>query len=395
MNILTFTTLFPNEKRPDFGIFVYQRVSHLAAIADVRIKVIAPVPYFPSSIRSRCWGIYSEVPRKERFGTLDVYHPRYPLIPGLFMPLHGILMFLGSLLLARRLHKEFRFECIDAHYVYPDGFAARLLGRLLGIPVIISARGSDVNVFSSFRTIRPLITWSLRSAAGVIAVAAALKKSMVDLGVPENSIVVIPNGVDLQKFYPHNRTAARSNLHIPGNENVVVSVGSLTESKNHSLLVSAFARLLKHNPNSKLYIIGEGSLRPVLEDLLRTEQLEQKVVVVGPRPNDQLALWFSAADVSCLTSRREGWPNVVMESLACGTPVVATAVGGIPEILCSPELGLLVEENSESVAEGLRRALRTTWDRNALARHAQQRSWHKVAEEVVSFFKTRVSRSGE
>ncbi len=390
MNILTFTTLFPNKKQPDFGIFVYQRVSHLAVTDSMFVKVIAPVPYFPSWIHSHRWGSYSQVPFAERFGQLDVCHPRYPLVPGLFMPLHGILMFLGSLLSAYRLHKQFRFDCIDAHYAYPDGFAATLLGEVLGLPVIISARGSDINVFTLFRALRPLIAWSMRRAAGVIAVAAALKKSIVTLGIPEQSIRVIPNGIDKQRFHPHDRITSRRNLKIPSDENVLVSVGSLTESKNHSLLVSAFARVLKAYPNSKLYIIGEGPLRPLLADLIRTERLEESIILVGPRPNDELALWFSAADVSCLTSRREGWPNVVMESIACGTPVVATRVGGIPEILCSPERGVLVEQDPESVAEGLKQALSTMWDREALVHLGQERGWDTVAQEVVSFFKARV-----
>jgi hypothetical protein len=120
MKILTFTTLFPNQKPPDFGIFVYQRISHLATHAGTFVKVIAPVTYFPSWVQSSRWGVYGQIPRQERLGKLSVYHPRYPLVPGLFMPLHGILMFLGSLLTAYRLHKQCRFDCIDAHYVYPD-----------------------------------------------------------------------------------------------------------------------------------------------------------------------------------------------------------------------------------------------------------------------------------
>jgi teichuronic acid biosynthesis glycosyltransferase TuaC len=395
MKILTFTTLFPNKKRPDFGIFVYQRISHLVRSNDAAVKVVAPVPYFPSWLRSRRWDVYRDIPHNESLGTLEVYHPRYPLVPGLFMPLHGILMFLGSWLLAYRLHKKFRFDCIDAHYVYPDGFTATLLGKLLGIPVVISARGSDVNVFPSFRAVRPLISWSLRRAVGVIAVAAALKNSMIGLGVSERAIRVIPNGVDLDKFYPHDRTAARTSLNIPTDEKVVVSVGSLTESKNHSLLISAFAKLLNSHPDSKLYIVGEGSLRATLENLVRAHQLEQKITLAGQRPNDQLSLWFSAADVSCLTSRREGWPNVLMESLACGTPVVATRVGGVPEILSSPELGTLVEQNSQSVAEGLKQALEKKWDRGALVQHAQKRSWNDVAEEVASFLKDCISGSNQ
>jgi glycosyltransferase involved in cell wall biosynthesis len=391
MKILTFTTLFPNQKRPDFGIFVYQRTSHLAARDGTYVKVIAPVPYFPSWVRSKRWGVYAQIASYERIGDLDVYHPHYPLVPGLFMPLHGILMFIGSFLTAYRLHRQFRFDCIDAHYVYPDGFAAILLGKVLGLPVIISARGTDINLFTSFHTIRPLISWSLRRAAGIIAVAGALKKSMVSLQVPEESICIIPNGIDTARFHRHDRSTSRKTLRIPDDANVVISVGSLTESKNHSLLVSAFAEVLNNYPKCRLYIIGEGSLRRALENLIRTERLENEIILVGSQSNEQLPLWFSAADVSCLTSCREGWPNVLVESIACGTPVVATRVGGIPEILWSPGLGILVEQTKESVAAGLKQAFVTRWDRRALEHGARERGWDKVAEEVGIFLRARLS----
>jgi glycosyltransferase involved in cell wall biosynthesis len=235
-----------------------------------------------------------------------------------------------------------------------------------------------------------MVAWSLRRSAGIIAVSAALKKSMVSLEVPEESICVIPNGVDMARFHHHDRTTSRKTLKIPDDQDVVVSVGSLTESKNHSLLVSAFTEVLKDYPKCRLYIIGEGSLRSMLENLIRMERLENDVILVGSQPNEQLPLWFSAADVSCLTSCREGSPNVLMESIACGTPVVATHVGGVPEILCSPALGILVEQTKESVAAGLKQAFATPWDRSVLEQHARERGWDKVAEEVACFLSERL-----
>src|SRR5260370_10418969 len=147
MNILTFTTLFPSANRPNFCIFVFQRMSRVDKRSGNTVVVIAPVPFFPSWISSKRWGIFGQIPRQERLGNLEVSHPRYPIVPGVLMPLHGLLMFLGSFLLARRLHRQFRFYCLDTHYVYPDGFAAVLLGKLLKLPVMFSGRGTDINVF--------------------------------------------------------------------------------------------------------------------------------------------------------------------------------------------------------------------------------------------------------
>jgi teichuronic acid biosynthesis glycosyltransferase TuaC len=385
MRILVFTSLFPNSQLPDFGIFIFQRISHLAQRPGTTVRVVAPVPYFPSWIPSSRWGKYGHLTYEERVENLNVYHPRYPLLPGLLMPLHGFLMFVGSLLLVRRLHRQFRFDCIDAHYVYPDGFAAILLGKMLGLPVFVSARGTDINVFPKFRSIRPLIIWSLRKAAGIVAVSSALKNAMVDLGLPADKIRVIPNGVDTNRFHPIPQQEARQNLGLPQNTKVIVSVASLTEGKNHAVLISAFAKALGDSPNAKLFLIGEGPERTVLQELIGKLRLDENVILAGAKPNQELASWFSAADVSCLVSSREGWPNVIMESIACGTPVVATKVGGVPEIIYSPELGVLTEQDCDSIAAALESALAKTWDREALALHARSRGWTEVASEVEQY----------
>jgi glycosyltransferase involved in cell wall biosynthesis len=202
---------------------------------------------------------------------------------------------------------------------------------------------------------------------------------------------VIPNGVDLERFHPHEQSAARRALELPTEGKIAISVGSLTEVKNHNLLISAFAKVSEGLPELRLYIIGEGPLRSDLQNLISELRLQEKVLLVGHRPNEELALWFSAADVTCLVSLREGWPNVLMESIACGTPIVATRVGGVPEIICSPDLGAMAEQNSESVAVTLQLVLASERNRRALALHAQARAWEKVAEEVVLYFASRVS----
>jgi teichuronic acid biosynthesis glycosyltransferase TuaC len=395
MRILTFTSLFPNAIRREFGIFVYQRVAGLARRAGHEVHVVAPVPYFPSWVPIRRWQMYGQAPKTETVGTLQVVHPRYLLLPGI-MPLHGFLIFLGCLHEASRLHRQFRFDCIDAHYVYPDGFAAVLLGKVLGIPVFLSARGTDINVFPGFRLIRPMIRWALSRAAGAIAVSAALKELIVGIGVSPEKIQVIANGVDAQRFHAVDRGAARRELKIPDDTQVIVSVGSLVPAKSHMLLIMATAELAKRNPKLRLYLVGEGQLREKLAALVNERNLQECVFLVGGQPNETLKLWYSAADVSCLASLREGMPNVVLESLACGAPVVATHVGGVAEVLVSENLGILVEPSAEALTAGLKRALHMQWDRNFIACHAQARTWDVVAEEVERYFvlRLRLTRSG-
>jgi teichuronic acid biosynthesis glycosyltransferase TuaC len=390
MEILTFTSLFPNATKRELGVFIYQRVAHVARLRDNAVRVIAPVPFLPRWFRTKRWQIYRDIPREEEVGGINVSHPRYPLLPGLLMPLHGLLMFLGCLGPTRRLQRQFRFTCIDAHYVYPDGFAAVLLGKMLKVPVIVSARGTDINVFPSFRLIRPMIRWTLRHATGLIAVSDALKHRMVLLGISADKIRVIPNGVDVQRFFPVDRLDARRRLGLQADNPIIVSVGSLTPAKRHDMLIRALSEVAKQIPEIRAYIVGEGSLHSKLQALIDERRMNQQIFLVGGKPNAELHLWFSAADASCLASSREGWPNVVMESIACGTPVVATRVGGIPEILVSLELGLLVDEDAHSLAAGICAALKRPWDRQGLVRSAESRTWEAVAEEVVEYFQEQV-----
>jgi glycosyltransferase involved in cell wall biosynthesis len=390
LRVLTFTALYPNKVNPLQGIFIHQRVKHLARRLGNSVEVIAPVPYFPSWLPVSRWRQFGQIPREEIIDGVHIHHPRYPFLPGISMPAHGMLMYLASLSLARRLHLEKQFDCIDAHFVYPDGFAAVHLGKKLGLPVVVSARGTDINLYPSFRIIRPMLRWTLTNAAGIIAVSADLKNKMIALGTPETKIQVISNGVDTERFQPIDARSARKHLHLPEEASIVVSVGSLIESKGHHLLIAAVGKLSERLPKLQLYIIGEGVYRAKLEELVREKKLQDRVFLPGNRPNEELSLWFSAANLGCLASSREGWPNVVPEALACGTPVLATPAGGIPEIMSSPELGMLVERDVQSIAVGLKRALTKPWNRAEIARRSRSRSWDAVAAEVEAFLKSKV-----
>ena len=382
LRILTFTSLFPNSVDPSYGIFIYNRTSHLADRPGNEVIVVSPVPYFPRWLKTKRWRKASQIPAAETTGELVVYHPRYPLLPKISMPLHALLMFLGSWRRCAKLNREARIDCIDAHFVYPDGMAAVLLGKVLGVPVTVSARGTDINLFSSFLLIRPMIRWTLKQSAAAIAVSAALKEKMKELDIDLGKIHVIPNGVDAASFQAIPREDARRKLGLAQDGPVLVSVGSLIPEKGHQLLIQALGHVVGIHPGLRLYILGEGPFRAKLENLAAELGLNERVQLLGKRRHEELPLWFSAADASCLLSSREGWPNVVSESLACGTPVVGTRVGGIPEILHSPELGVLVEQTSESVAAGIERVLAKPWNREEISRQTRARTWEIVAAEV-------------
>jgi glycosyltransferase involved in cell wall biosynthesis len=384
MRILTFTSLFPNAADKTFGVFIYQRMAHVNKRPGNQVVVVAPVPYLPSWLKSSRWGAMARIPRVEQIGELTVHHPRYLLLPKVSMAVHGLLMFLGSFRLVLKLHRELKFDCIDAHYVYPDCFAAVMIGRRLHLPVIASARGTDINLFPSFRLVRPMIRRTLQRTAGNIGVCRALADEMIALGAQPERVTVIGNGVDLERFQPVEQAEARRKLEIPADAQVIVAVGALIPRKGYQFLIPAIAAIASQYPRLKAYIVGKGD-RTELQELCRKHKVEDRVFLVGSRPNEELSVWYSAADLSCLVSSREGWPNVVLESLACGTPVVATGLWGVPEILVSPELGIMVAQEPQAIADGLSRALDRSWDRTAILKYARTRTWDVVAQEVEQY----------
>ena len=391
MRVLTFTGLFPNAEKPVQGIFISQRMAHFAARSENQVYVVAPVPYFPTWLRWTQWRKEGQIPQEEKIGTLTVYHPRYPLLPKISMPLHGLLMVLGTLRMVRSLHRRLKFDCIDAHFVYPDGFAAVLLGKLLKVPVVVSARGTDLNVYPSLPLIRSLIRWTLSHATGLVAVSASLREVMLELGAKPEKVRVIGNGIDANRFSPIDSGTAKKHLRLPTREKVIISVGALIQSKGFQLLIPAVANVIPRIRDLHLYILGEGMYRSKLEALIRQYGVSAQITLVGSVPNEQLRCWYSAAVLSCLASSREGMANVLLESMACGTPVLATRVGGAPEVVISPQLGLLVEQNIQAIADALELGLTSKWNREFIAQHAAQRTWAQVASEVEEFLRTSIT----
>lgn len=392
MRILTYTSLFPNSEQPNLGIFVYQRVAHLARRPGNEVAVVAPVPYFPKWAPGEARKVFARIPQREQIGGLPVEHPRYPLIPKISMALHALYMALGTQSAVRRLHKRYAFDCIDAHFAYPDGTAAVLLGKLLGLPVIVTTRGTDATLYPTYPLIRPMLRWTYRQSSGIVAVSESLKQAILALGIPPERVRTIANGIDVERFAPLDRGEARRRLGIPESVPVIVSVGNLNELKSQHLLISAMLLLSRRYPTLRLYLIGEGPRRTHLQKQIDDGHMKSQITLVGRIGNEDLGTWFSAADMSCLVSSREGWPNVVTESLACGTPVVAARIGGILEIMTSAEQGVFVERNPDSVARGIETALGKTWDRLAISEQARKRTWDLVAAETEGYLQECIVR---
>ncbi|PYV89735.1 MAG: glycosyltransferase [Acidobacteria bacterium] len=396
MKVLVFTSLYPNNIWPQKGVFIKERMTQFAKLEGCRIKVVAPVPYFPPIKINYRW-LFSEVVRQETIEGVEVYHPRYFMTPRVGMAFYGLTMFLSVFALVRRIQRDFDFDLIDAHYVYPDAFAAVLLGRFLRKPVVVSARGSDISLYREFPLIQRLLRYTLSKADSVIAVCQALKEAMIRLKIPEEKISVIPNGVDIGKFYAVQKDETRRKLGLPTDKKVILSVGHLIPLKGFDLLIKAFKILFEelHEKDLYLAIVGEGTSRRELERMISSLKLDRHVRLAGAIPHRELNLWYSAADLFCLASSREGWPNVLLESLACGTPVVATDVWGVPEIICSEQIGLLTKRSEREIAKTVSLALKKSWQSDAIIRYAREHTWEQVAVSVLTIFESVLeSRSG-
>ncbi len=383
IKILTFSTLYPDSVRTRHGIFVETRLRHLVSSGKVESKVVAPVAWFP--LKAKIFGQYAnnaKVPYSEVRHGVDIIHPRYLLIPKIGMTIAPVLLAISMYAVLRNIKKNgYDFDVIDAHYFYPDGVAATILGKWLNKPVVITARGTDLSLIPQYHIPRKLIQWAANQASGLITVCQALKETLVDLGVEQEKIYALRNGVDLNLFnMPENRDALRKKLGITGKS--IISVGHLIERKGHHLIIEA----LKQCDSVMLYIAGDGEEDKRLKQLTRDLNVEDRVVFLGPLLQTELKDYYSAVDMLILASDREGWANVLLESMACGTPVVATAVWGTPEVVSQPEAGVLIDRTVDSIAQGINRLFDAYPDRKSTRQYAETFSWDLTTKGQEKLF---------
>lgn len=383
MKLLTFSTLYPNAEQPNHGIFVETRLRYLVASGKAESRVVAPVPWFPST--NPKYGPYAQfarVPRQEQRNGLAVVHPRYLVVPRIGMNLTPFMLAQSARQAIGRIRDEgYDFDAIDAHYFYPDGVAAVMLSKYFNKPVVITARGTDINLIPQFALPRKMIMWAAERANGIVTVCNALKDEITGLGVTNKNIVALRNGVDLQRFQPTDRAAARAALKIDGF--TILSVGLLDPRKGHDIPIRALAEL----PDVRLMIAGSGPDLKKLQDLATQVGVADRVTFLGPIPQTALAQYYNAADVLVLASSREGWANVLLESMACGTPVIASNVWGTPEVVNAPEAGLLMGERTPASLAASVRALRADYpDHHATRRYAERFSWDDTTQGQLDLF---------
>jgi glycosyltransferase involved in cell wall biosynthesis len=360
MRVLAITKIFPNRVAPLDAPYMSLRYASL--LEQCTVDVLATIPWFPGASLFRRWsraGQLTSVPDREVIRGLQVWHPRFLFVPKVAFPVQWLAYAAAVFphVLARRRH----LDVILATWAYPDAVAAIVVGEQLGIPVIAEVIGSDINELAQRLTTRVLLRRFLPRASRLIAVSRPLAASVARLGVPPERIDVIPTGVDRGIFHPRDQSEARRRLLRPSEGRSILYVGRLDPRKGVFDLLNAFAKVKALDGTCTLVVVGSGSAEA--EVRRRAAELGDRVVVVGERPLAEVADWLAACDVLALPSWNEGTPNVVLEALSCGRRVVATRVGGIPDVVTTEIQGALVDPGDvEGLAHALTTALRTPYD---------------------------------
>jgi glycosyltransferase involved in cell wall biosynthesis len=341
------------------------------------------VPWFPfKHPRFGEYARHAAVPAYEERNGIRIEHPRYLLLPKVGMNSAPHFLARTGLAAAKRLIASgYDFDFIDAHYFYPDGVAATIIGKALKKPVVITARGTDINLIPNYEIPRRMILEAARACAAVVAVSAALKDRLVALGVDQDKIHVLRNGVDLDLFMPRDREAARADFGISCY--AVASVGNLIPLKGHDIVIRAIAAM----PDVELLIAGSGPDANKLVQLAESLGVSDRVRLLGLLSQEELCTLYSAVDCLVLASAREGCPNVLLEAMACGTPVVATKTGGIPEIVTIPEAGELMTERSVAgLMQAVRELRSRSPSREIIRAHARTFDWHNTTSGQLDLF---------
>lgn len=385
LRVLSLATLFPDSARPNFGLFVEKSLRALSTQPGIDLTIMAPVglPPFPLSLHPR-YRALRQLPRIEDWHGLPVLRPRFTLIPRIGSARNPAAIAHAILPLVRALSAQQKFDVVDAQFFFPDGAAAMIVARELGLPYSIKARGADISHFGHDPATAPLVLAAAEGASGLLAVSDAMRGEMAEIGIDANKVRVHYTGIDTARFHPADRGAARNALGF-GPGPIIATVGALIPRKGQALVIEALPKL----PGVTYMLAGAGDSEA--EYLTQAARLgvADRVCFLGPVANAALPQLYRAADAIVMPSVSEGLANAWVEALACGTPIVISSAGGAAELVTSPVAGHIVERTPEAIAHAVRDLItaprepsdvaaalggRFDWDRNGreLADHLRR-----------------------
>ena len=375
--VLIITNLFADPFGPTRATFNQQQFGRLSELMDVTIMVpVSWVPFVKNPLA------YWRLKREAQAKWPNADYVIFWYVPGVARGLHSLFLLLSLVLQRGPTLFLKRWDCMLGSWGFPDAVAAVILGKLTRTPVVVKVHGSDINVFTLKWLHRVQIRWALNQASRVIAVSQALAARMVQLGIRAEHTTVLYNGVDPKRFYPIDMQLARVANGIAPDDEMILFIGNILSTKGCVELLDAFVNLASRRPKAILVYIGDGGIKKQLQTKATQHGLTDRVRFPGRVAHAKLAPWFSAASVFCLPSYAEGVPNVVLEAMACGTPVVATDVGGIGEILPAFAGTLIPPRDARAIEVVLEQSLNTQWDRARTVAHMQSFDWAKNVADL-------------
>jgi teichuronic acid biosynthesis glycosyltransferase TuaC len=389
-HIVVLSSLFPSQIQPGAGLFIRERMFRVGQ--QLPLSVVSPTPWFPLQglLRRIKPHFRPGAPAYENQSGIDVWYPRFFSVPSLFKRLDGLMMALSAFPRLRQIKKEGRLDLIDAHFAYPDGYAASLLAKWLKVPFTITLRGTESRHIQDSRFAQKLLI-AIERAAQVFSVSESLRQLVITHGAKPAKIEVVGNGIDILRFTPRDKITCRAALGIPSNARVLISVGGLVPRKGFHRVIELLPQLKQAFPELVFLIVGagsaEGNNRPALEQQVKQLKIENSVKFLGSLPPDELPSALSAADVFVLATSNEGWANVFLEAMACGLPVVTTDVGGNKEVVNNDSLGIVVPfGDSDALRKAIETGLQQSWDKLHIRSYAEHNAWDKRVNRLRGHF---------
>lgn len=384
LRVLSLSTLYPHDQAPNFGVFVERQMQAVMKRGDVNLVLVNPqgIPPFPLSLHPR-YAALKDLPAEELRGGVPVLRPQYTLIPGIGARLNAGAEARAVLPLARRLHAEAPFDLIDAQFFYPDGPAAVQIGKALGLPVSIKARGADIHHWGKDPATAKQVRAAGQAAHGLLAVSQGLADDMAALGMDRAKITLHRTGLEADLFRPYDRKMCRDQLALPRDVTVLATVGALIPRKGQKFVLEALALL----PTAILLLVGTGADEAALKSMAERLGLTDRVRFLGPVPHGELPIVLNAADVFVLPTASEGLANAWVEALACGTPVVTTPIPGAQELITDPNWGRLVQRDGTAIAGAVQDLLSARLDPEVVRQGAAGFSWTANAAALVDHWR--------
>lgn len=390
MRVLCVTRIFPNRVETTMGPYNKKQLAAMRGLGH-QVHVVNPIPWFPGAAlfkgRTRA-SLGGTIPHSDVIADLPVVHPRFLHVPRLSAA-HAPLYAAGTLAAAAKLRGQ--YDVILSPFAYPDGVASVLLGQLLGIPVAVKLHGGDMNVAAKMPQINGWIRWAFPKVARIVAVSHPLAQAAHGFGVPWSKIAVVEDGVDTAVFRIRDKAASKREVSLDPARRHIVYVGRLERRKGVFELMDAFDALAPRHPDVDLVLVGDGEDTATCRSW--AERHGSRVVLAGQVGVDDVARYYAASDITTLPSHAEGTPNSVIEALACGRPVVATSVGGIPDMIHDTRMGELVARmDVPALVAGFERSLARSYDPAEIARLTGRGSWTDSARYLAEVLEGAVER---